>query len=516
MFLIRRCRLVPIAATPAPPDPVDVRIVADSVAEIAPSLQPGAGERVLDADGRWLIPGLWDRHVHLTQWALTSQRLDLTGAGSAAHAVRIVADHLAATPDAGGVVVGFGHRSASWPRPPTVVELDAVSGGRPVLLISGDAHHAWANSPALTLLGLPPRDGVVAEREWFDVFPRLDAVSATDRTRREAPARAARRAAARGVVGIGEMEFAANHSEWPQRTAEGLTAVRVRAAVYPDRLEDVLAAGHRSGDVLDEAGLVTMGPLKVITDGSLNTRTAWCHQPYAGARGAGSRGVRNYPPAELAALIARAHAGGLTVALHAIGDAAVSEAMDVVEATGATGSVEHAQLIGPGDPMRMSRLGMTASVQPAHLLDDRELTMQCWPDRADRCFALRSLAAAGVVLALGSDAPVAPLDPWLAMAAAVWRGADDHDTAERGHALAWNQAEAISPAQALAASVDGRSTVAPGAPADLALLDGDPLSPDDARESARALRAMRVALTFCGGRITHDRITQDQITPEQP
>jgi predicted amidohydrolase YtcJ len=99
------------------------------------------------------------------------------------------------------------------------------------------------------------------------------------------------------------------------------------------------------------------------------------------------------------------------VALHAIGDAAVATALTAFERSAARGGIEHAQLIQRADIPRLAALGLRASVQPAHLWDDRDVAAVCWPDRADRCFPFRSLVQAGVTLALGSDAPVAPLDP---------------------------------------------------------------------------------------------------------
>ena len=84
-------------------------------------------------------------------------------------------------------------------------------------------------------------------------------------------------------------------------------------------------------------------------------------------------------------------------------------------------------MVGRDDVRRMAELGVRASVQPAHLLDDRDLTELVWPGRAERCFAFRWMLDDGVELALGSDAPVSPLDPWLAIAAAVHRSADERD-----------------------------------------------------------------------------------------
>ncbi|MDX5319355.1 MAG: amidohydrolase family protein, partial [Actinomycetes bacterium] len=372
----------------------------------------------------------------------------------------------------------------------------AVSGGRPVVLISGDAHNGWLNSRALELLGLPPRTGVLEEKEWFDVLPRLEELTRPGTVSQE---EAFRDAARKGVVGVVDMEFGGPFLAWPERIASGERRLKVRAATYASHLDRAIELGLRTGDPLDEgAGLATMGPLKIISDGSLNTRTAYCAEPYADAAGlAHPRGVLNNSPAELAELLARATAAGLDVAVHAIGDAAITNAIDAMVATGARGSIEHAQLLARSDIPRLAAHGIVASMQPAHLLDDRDVTAACWPDRADRCFATRSLVEAGVTVALGSDAPVSPLDPWLAMAAAVFRGADERD--------AWNPAEALTPAQALACSTDGRGTVGIGSPADLAVVETDPTALDATapRAAAAALRETRVALTIVDGRVTH-------------
>jgi predicted amidohydrolase YtcJ len=120
-------------------------------------------------------PGLWDHHVHLAQWADTLARVDMTGTRSAEEVLARVRAHLDELPgsDRDSVVIGFGHRSATWPRQPTVAELDAVSGQHPVVLVSGDGHNGWLNSSALALLGAPATEGALAENDWFPVWGRL-------------------------------------------------------------------------------------------------------------------------------------------------------------------------------------------------------------------------------------------------------------------------------------------------------------------------------------------------------
>lgn len=499
-LLIRRARLVPIGPTAAPPrTPVDVLVEGGVVTGVAGHLDPRPGVEEVDADGRWCAPGLWDQHVHLGQWTLASQRLDLASARSPEDVLALVAERVTSLP--GVPVVGWGQRPGGWTREVTVSELDAVTGDTPVVLIAGDGHHAWLNTTALMHLALPVRDSVVRETEWFAVYPRLVSLVGNDGTAPEAFRRTLDAAAARGVVGLVDFEFGGSRDDWAERWQQGCDLLRVRWATYADTLDDVLAAGLRTGDLLpgcDERA--TMGPLKIISDGSLNTRTAWCCEPYADHhRLEYPAGQPNLSGAELRDLLGRAHAGGLEVATHAIGDAAVAEALAAYADTGAHGSIEHAQMVGRGDVRRMAELGVRASVQPAHLLDDRDLTELIWPGRADRCFAFRWMLDDGVELALGSDAPVSPLDPWLAIAAAVHRSADDRE--------AWHHEQALTPAEALAASVDGQPTVGIGSWGDLVLLDADPLAVGaDSAATGHALRHMEVALTTVGGRVVHSAL----------
>lgn len=508
-LLIRQARIVPVGldvvAGPSP-RPVDVAITDGRVSAVGPDLPLHADATyadVVDAEGRWLIPGLWDHHVHLGQWTLASQRLDLAGARSPEDVTDAVTRRLAQYPDY--PVIGWGHRSGGWERDVTVSELDAVSGDTPVVLISGDGHHAWLNTVALLHLALPVRDSVVSEGEWFAAYGRLSTLVGDDGTSPEAYRRALDAAAAIGVVGLTDFEFSGGATEWLHRWENGCDRLRIRMSTYAEGLDEVLALGLRTGDVLpgvaDVTGpgdrRLTMGPLKIISDGSLNTRTAWCCEPYADAhRLEYPAGQPNLTGGELRELLQRAHAAGLEVATHAIGDAAAAAALSAYASTGARGSIEHAQMLNRADSVRMAQLGVRASVQPAHLLDDRDLTEKIWQERSARCFAYRWMLNDGVEVVLGSDAPVSPLDPWLAIAAAVHRSADERE--------AWHGEQALSVTEALATSTDGWGTVAPGHPGDLVLLDADPYAQlDSSAEQGAWLRSMPVAATYVDGRAVH-------------
>ncbi|MGI9156233.1 MAG: amidohydrolase [Marmoricola sp.] len=504
-LLVRAARIVPVRKSrPVPSgstaEVADIRIVDGTVQEIAGQLVPYAGESVLEVAGRWVIPGLWDQHVHMSSWTRQSTRVDLTTARSASDAVRAVAERVATLPArrAGDLVFGGGFLPNTWREQPTVAALDAVGGDHPVVLQSADSHTGWLNSTALRELGAPPRADTVSENEWFALLARLDDLPGARNGLDDGYRKAVGDAAARGVVGVVDMDLGAGYQEWPEHFARGADLLRVRPATYPDLLEEVIAAGLRTGDPLPGGhGLLTMGPLKVIGDGSMNSRTAYCCEPYADVPDrTHAHGAANFSTAELTRLLTRARQSGLDAAVHAIGDAAAQVVIEAFAETGAPGSIEHAQLMTHADVVRMATLGLRASVQPAHLLDDRDVTAQVWPDRLDRCFMFATMLRAGVTLALGSDAPVAPLDPWLAMAAAVHRTGDSRDP--------WNGAESLTAAEALAASIDGQGPLAPGGRGDLALLDDDPLLVlDDPAEVSAHLRSVQVAATLVAGRVTH-------------
>ena len=474
---------------------LDVRVRDGAIVEVGPGLAPD-GEPVLDAAGDWVIPGLWDAHVHFTQYVRASTWVDVAGTAGPEEVCARLAAAVAERPG-DRAVVGFGYRSGPWSRVGTVAELDAVAAGRPLVVIAGDAHNGWLNSAALAAFGLPPRTGPLVENEWFAVFGRLDDLPGVSPTPEQEDAVVAQ-LAARGLVGLVDLEFDAPFRAWPARVERGQRSLRVRAGVYPHQLDEVLAAGWRTGKALPGGDdLVAMGPLKIIADGSMGTRTAWCCRPYCDAAPGDPHpaGLANLSEEELRGLFARAEGAGLAVAAHAIGDRANQAVLDAFAVTGASGSVEHAQLLRHVDVPRFAGHGVTASMQPHHLVADRDPAGVLWADRTDRLYLARSILDAGGKLALGSDAPVSPPDPWLAIATAVHRSGDGRP--------GWHPEQSLTPREALAASVDGQRVV-PGARGDLVVLGADPVAEDaDPATTAARLRAMRVRATVCAGRVTH-------------
>lgn len=471
-------------------EPVDVHLAEGMVVDIAPAgALPHAG-LVLDAEGGWVIPGLWDHHVHTVQWALSSERVALGEASTAAQAAALMGAAVT-LPD--GRRVGSGFRDAFWADAPDLAVLDAATGEVPTYLINADVHSVWLNTAALRREGFEPDGvGILREEPAFEISRRLNAVAAS--VSDPLVTRMADDAASRGVVGLVDLDMSWNEDAWTRRVAAGFDALRVSFGIYPQFLDRAIAEGLQTGDRARGAAsdLVRVGPLKVITDGSLGTRTAACSHAYPDDPH--NHGLITVDVATLVDLMTQATAAGIASAIHAIGDVANSHALDAFAATGAWGTIEHAQLVAHADIPRFARLGVGASVQPEHALDDRDLTDALWAGQTAQPYPLRALADAGANLLFGSDAPVARLDPWAAMAAAVFR--------TRGGRDPWQPAQRVTAATALAASTRGGSLeparIDPGDIADLAICEHDPLGADEA-----ALRGMRVRATLLAARLTH-------------
>ena len=489
--VIANARLTGVDRTdPFGSEPVDVHLAEGLVVDIAPAGALPRTGAVLDADGGWLIPGLWDHHVHTVQWALSAQRTALGPATSAAQAAALMG---ATEPLPDGRRVGAGFRDAFWTDAPDLALLDAATGDVPTYLINADVHSVWLNTAALLREGFAPDGtGILREEPAFEISRRLNAVdvSVSD----PLVARMAQDAATRGVVGLVDLDMAWNHDAWARRLSHGFDALRVSFGIYPEFLDRAVAEGLQTGDQVRgaDSDLVRVGPLKVITDGSLGTRTAACSHAYPGDPH--NHGLITVDLATLVDLMSRATAAGIACAIHAIGDVANSQALDAFAATGAWGTIEHAQLVAHADIPRFARLGVGASVQPEHAIDDRDLTDTVWAGQTAQPYPLRALADSGANLLFGSDAPVAALDPWAAMASAVFR--------TRGGRDPWQPAQRVDAATALSASTRGGSAVParvePGSIADLAVCASDPLAADEA-----TLRGISVTATVLAGRLTH-------------
>jgi predicted amidohydrolase YtcJ len=477
-----------------------------------------AAVETLDAGGATVTPGLVDAHVHLVPWARARRQPDLHGCATRDAVLERVQIALAALPRDGELspLVGRGWDDGGWTSAPDAAALDALAPDRPVLLHRHDFHALWVNTAALKAAGVskatPDPDGGSFERGPGGVptgLVREHAVRAFAALEQHAaPAvdealldEAAAELHAEGITSI--HDFQRTHDDWERtRALAARRRLRVLQHVGPEQVADASRLGLRGGE--GDAWFRT-GSLKLFADGTLGSRTAALLEPYDDTP---TRGMTLLTAAGMAEHVAAAAAAGFSVAIHAIGDAAVRHALDAIERHRLAVArlllaprIEHVQLLHPDDLPRFAALGVAASMQPQHVTTDAPVARRAWGARCALAYPWRALLAAGVRLALGSDAPVEPPCARLGLAAAVARVGADGEAFESGQRLTLDEALTgyTEAACALAAGGLGSGRLEPGAPADLVVWDRDLH-----RARPLELAAARPRLTALAGEIVYD------------
>ena len=452
----------------------------------------------IDLRGATLTPGLVDSHIHLTEWALARRDTDLGATESPEAAARAVYE--AAPPAHGDWIRGRGWNPHRWrAAEPRRALIDSLIPDRPVLLQSHDMHALWVNGEALRRARIDaatpdPQGGRIVRDDNGEPTGLLLENAAQLITRSLPPVTP--RAAADAVAGgqavlhawgiTGVHTLPAIHIAEPEplsvleaMRSQATLRLRVLQHIPLHQLDDAIRTGLYSGFGGD---WIRVGGVKIFLDGALGSRTALMVDPYEGTD---ARGIQVLDPGEFRYHVRRAARAGISSTVHAIGDAAVGLAIDVlgdpanrVEET--PHRIEHVQCIPRGRAGDIGRAGITASVQPGHLITDWRIADRHWgPDRAGRTYALRTLLDGGALLAFGSDAPVEPADPRLGLFAAVAR--TDLDGQPAG---AWYADERLSIEQAFMgyttgparASASRFAGLVPGAYADIAAWASDPLT----------------------------------------
>ena len=466
----------------------DIELAGSVIASITRSgTRRASGDEVLDGGGGVALPGFVDSHVHLTQWAAARRRIDVGPAASAADAVALVYPYARTAGES--VVRANGFRDAHWPEEPHKDLLENALPGARIAMTSMDLHTLWLSPALLDDLGIEHPTGVLRDVDGLEAVMALEEQedpAELDRAVLDATAALA----VRGVTGVVDFEFADNRTVWDRRLTAGSPAVRIDTTVWPQWLDEALDRGERTGDVSALSELIRRGPLKVMLDGSLNTRTACCHDRYPGIDGDDAYGLLLETQESLFELVVRASRGGITAAVHAIGDRANGVALDAFERAGCGGRIEHAQQILPEDIARFAALGVAASVQPQHAMSDRDIAEDLWAGRRSVAYGYGSLHRSGATLLFGSDAPVSPPEPLAGVAAAVFRTDDERPP--------WHLDEAVPLEVALRASCGGRGSLRVGDAADIVVLAEHPV-----HRSVHDLAETEIRATICAGALTH-------------
>jgi predicted amidohydrolase YtcJ len=488
----------------------------------------GPSTRRIDAGGHRVVPGLNDAHVHFVDASLKLAQVRLKDARSPEELARRVAEH-ARTLGKGEWVLGgtWDDQAFEHPRLPTRRDLDALTADTPVFVERHDGHMALANGLALRLAGVtrdtnaPAGGEIVRDAAGEPTGILKDAAiglvaRVVPRVSHDARMRAIRaglrHAAALGLPSVQDMNPAYEDvAAYAELLEAGDLTLRISAAPLETQWEDEARLGLRRAF---GSPWLRLGALKGYADGSLGSTTAYFFEPYADAPG--TRGLLSDEMQPLEAMRSRligADRAGLQLCIHAIGDQAISIVLDlfedVLKANGPRDRrwrIEHAQHVAPKDFVRFAKLGVIASVQPYHAIDDgRWAEARIGPERAKTTYAFRSFLDAGVRLALGTDWYVAPLDPAQTLYAAVTRA-----TLDGKHPGGWVPEQKIALVEALRAYTAGsayaefqendKGTLAPGKLADMVVLSEDPFAVPPER-----IRDVVAETTVAGGRVVYER-----------
>lgn len=489
------------------------RILTTDPDEVA-RLAEIADERI-DLDGRLLVPGFQDAHVHPVSGGVELLSCDLTGCDTAEETVEAIRTYAEAHPELDWIL-GAGWSMDMFPGgTPTRELLDAVVADRPVLLENRDHHGAWANSRAFEAAGIDahtpdPADGRFERRP--DGTPAGTAHEGAMNLFDHVRPRPTEDAAYAGLLAAQDFLLSHGITAWQDAAVgvfmgsldtlpiyrravrEGTLVVRVRGAQWWDRangegqLADVLA---RRDEVAAEADpdRLSIASVKVMVDGVAENQTAAMHDAYKDPHGhtTSNRGISFFDPAEMTEFVTELDANGIQVHFHALGDRAVTEALNALEAARAANGetdnrhhLAHLQLARRDDLPRFAELGATANLQAlwaCHEDQLDELTLPFLRDNAERDhYPFGELAASGARLAAGSDWPVSTPDPVAAIHIAVNRTSPGSSLPQLGP-----DSQKLSLRQALDAYTQGTArvnhldrvtgTLEPGKYADFAILD---------------------------------------------
>jgi predicted amidohydrolase YtcJ len=492
----------------------------------------GRRTRVIEATGRLVLPGFNDAHVHFLSGGMSLENVRLKDAPSREEFARRIAERAKAIP-AGEWVTGGNWDDQAW-TPAVMPDAPLVDGALraagapdvPVFVSRYDGHMGLANAAAMRLAKVDAKtrdlpggeigrdakgqpNGLFRDAAMNLIGRAMPPVSYERRLR--SIRKALEHAASVGVTSVQDMNPERDDiALYAELLEHGDLTTRVYAAPYLVRWKDYAATGVRRGF---GSPWLRIGALKGYADGSLGSSTASFFEPFSDQPS--SRGLlsdEETPPAAMLERMMGADAAGLQLCIHAIGDQGISLVLDQFAAVAAAHGpadrrfrIEHAQHMAAKDFERFATIGVVASMQPYHAIDDgRWAEKRIGADRITRTYAFRTFLDRGVRLAFGTDWDVAPLDPLLGLEAAVTRA-----TLDGKNPSGWVPEQKISLTEAVVAYTQGsayaefqekvKGRLAPGMLADLVVLDRDifKVAPETIHEA-------RVVTTITGGRVVYE------------
>ena len=492
-----------------------------TTAEVLAIAAPGA--RRIDLQGRTVLPGFNDSHVHLIDGATELVGVDLREARSSADAAGSIGAFAKRQPKGRWILGGFWDHER-WPGQalPTHALIDAVTPDNPVFVQRLDGHMGLANALALKLAGITrdtpvPSGGAIVKDaageptgilkdNAMDLIAKVVPPPTLDETLDKARA-ALRHAASLGVTTIQDMTASATELRaYQELRARGELPVRI-TSIQNHSIQGLIDAGVSTGFGDD---WLRIGGRKFFADGAMGSGTAAFFAPYSDDRS--TSGLLIQPPEALETAMFEADAAGFQLVVHAIGDRANAMVLDIIEKLEKERGmrdrrprIEHAQVVRPEDKARFASLGVIASIQPSHCIDDMHWAeKRIGPARSAFAYNFKSFVDVGVRVSFGTDWFVEPLDPMIGLYAAVTRQFPD-GTPPGG----WFPGERITLAQAVEFYTAGsayaefaetrKGRLAPGYLADFVVLSKPifEIAPKEILET-------HPVLTVVGGRVAYE------------
>jgi predicted amidohydrolase YtcJ len=471
--------------------------------------------KTIDAKEKTIVPGLVDCHVHMTGFGYSLQQVDLRNADSIENTRKTVHDFAAAHLERPWILGGrWDQEKFNEKRYPTRRDLDEAVRDRPVFLMRVCGHIGVANTKALQLarIGRHTRvkggrvdkdergepNGILRENAANLVWKILP--EPTQKGLEEACESACRKAVENGLTCVHWMVSSSREIRTIQAlNAEGKLPLRVILGISIEHADDIIDLGLSTGFGNDK---LKIGFVKILSDGSLGARTAALNKPYSDKPD--TRGIMLYSQKNLNKHVLKSHMAGLQIAIHAIGDRAVENAIFAYEHAlkqcprkDHRHRIEHCSVLSPELIKRMKKLELVASVQPHFVVSDFWAQDRLGEKRIRWVFPFRTLLNEGIIVASGSDCPVETISPIMG----IWAASRKRENQEE---LTVNEALETYTCNAASASFDEekRGTIEPGKLADLTML-----SKDITKIPVESIKDVETEMTIVDGKVVYVRST---------